>query len=444
MNKYVYIILMSFVLKLLILFQNILIFFLKIFQLTFFKKRNVFESKNIVDPYSESFSKSQLKACACFHFSSEGEFEQIRPLIDKFLDQGERVELIYTSPSVEASVSALIRQYDLSQVRALRLPLTYSLSLKEWVTSKSFFMVRYDFFPSLLILGLGMKSFTLYSCTLKSSSSFSNFIKQRVLNLFTDIYPATEYDANQLKELNTSAQVHEVVDFRTLQIFKRQNTPEKKKRDFFKSLSPLFTSFPIDNRFLFSQCWDYEKELFIKYFSDKDAEFFNNHLIYIAPHLLSEENRANFISFLNDSLSHLPDISVYVIEKNAELSQVENTVREFINSPGIILSFYPGVLCELYPYFSYAYIGGGFGKGLHSVLEPFIGNVSLYIGPNVDRSTEYLTLKEHRWPMKIINSTDELIDFNINYKVDLDISSFIEHNKTMLNKIYQKVKIENA
>jgi 3-deoxy-D-manno-octulosonic-acid transferase len=47
------------------------------------------------------------------------------------------------------------------------------------------------------------------------------------------------------------------------------------------------------------------------------------------------------------------------------------------------------MLCELYQYFDCAYIGGGYEKSIHSVLEPFLMGAKVLCGPKIHRSTEY-------------------------------------------------------
>src|SRR5690606_14635757 len=49
----------------------------------------------------------------------------------------------------------------------------------------------------------------------------------------------------------------------------------------------------------------------------------------------------------------------------------------------------PGRLLELYPQFNFAYVGGGFGRSIHSVLEPLLAGCWSVCGPRIHRSTEF-------------------------------------------------------
>jgi 3-deoxy-D-manno-octulosonic-acid transferase len=54
----------------------------------------------------------------------------------------------------------------------------------------------------------------------------------------------------------------------------------------------------------------------------------------------------------------------------------------------VILINLKGVLCELYSQVGHVYVGGGFGRSVHSVMEPFVAGARVYCGPKVYRSTE--------------------------------------------------------
>lgn len=47
-----------------------------------------------------------------------------------------------------------------------------------------------------------------------------------------------------------------------------------------------------------------------------------------------------------------------------------------------------GILSQLYRYGDLAYVGGGFGKGIHNILEPAAFSVPIIIGPNYRKFNE--------------------------------------------------------
>ncbi|NDF16326.1 hypothetical protein EB061_13595, partial [bacterium] len=67
-----------------------------------------------------------------------------------------------------------------------------------------------------------------------------------------------------------------------------------------------------------------------------------------------------------------------------------------------------GVLVELYPLADAAFVGGGFGKGIHSTLEPAISGLPVLSGPSgVDRFPETLELKEAR-VLTVVRGSEEI------------------------------------
>jgi 3-deoxy-D-manno-octulosonic-acid transferase len=67
------------------------------------------------------------------------------------------------------------------------------------------------------------------------------------------------------------------------------------------------------------------------------------------------------------------------------------------------------MLSSLYRYGPYAYIGGGFGKGIHNTLEAVVNGVPVFFGPNYKRFKEACDLVEIGGAFSV-NSTDELKD----------------------------------
>jgi len=85
------------------------------------KRRLVFERKNLIENNPGWKIKSEA-ADFCFHVSSEGELEQVMPLVNLFLQQQKRIELIFTSPSVEHRVVNL-KNKSPQLLAVLRMPL---------------------------------------------------------------------------------------------------------------------------------------------------------------------------------------------------------------------------------------------------------------------------------------------------------------------------------
>jgi 3-deoxy-D-manno-octulosonic-acid transferase len=368
------------------------------------RKRFEFESKNKDIKY-RSFFKDKVKAHFCFHVSSEGEYEQVGQVIQDLLEKKYKIEILFTSPSVEKRVLELQNQFT-EQVRSLRLeivsynPLDISRDLRRWVSADIFFMVRYDFFKELLELGKSRKKFILLNASLKNKSltGFKAFLHLRKLKIFNCIITANKLEEVRFKKLGLPVIGH--FDFRVVQIQKRLSLAKEnilKRWRSFEQFESLLDLFEKDRRCLYGSFWDYE---------GTKLTTNQSFLHIIVPHQLNNES-------LDRLQSSLPTKS-HIIDESTDLSDL---VLNFRAEPCIIILNLKGILCELYSYFGRAYVGGGFGVSIHSVLEPYLAGCLIFCGPGHHRSTEFDFVKESN-PERIVCLED---------KIDLDFDNKIEH-----------------
>ena len=99
------------------------------------------------------------------------------------------------------------------------------------------------------------------------------------------------------------------------------------------------------------------------------------------------------------------------------------------------------LLSQLYKYADVAYIGGGFGKGIHNTLEAIVFGIPVIFGPNYHKSQEAKKMIELGIG-KSIKSTNELEDI-ANYWLHNNIKSqcldFISKNIGATKKILQEI-----
>ncbi|MDD5570969.1 MAG: 3-deoxy-D-manno-octulosonic acid transferase, partial [Bacteroidales bacterium] len=91
----------------------------------------------------------------------------------------------------------------------------------------------------------------------------------------------------------------------------------------------------------------------------------------IAPHLIKPENINDFISGIN--------------LKAVKFS--EATAENVVDAKVMIIDGI-GFLSHLYQYGNIALIGGGFGKGIHNILEPATFGLPVFFGPNFAKFNE--------------------------------------------------------
>ncbi len=352
----------------------------------FIKKRLDFERLNLTTSASMSFKVLQKKADLCFEISSEGELEQSRALIERALKLNKSIEILYSSPSVEGKCHNLYLGYP-DQVRVLRIPFLsfspfsflYFQSVWQWVTSDVIIFCRYDFFPELLLFKYLGKKLILISGAFKKM----NWYKRESFKLFSSIVAATDLECENFKKLGflSNDQVKSC-DFRILRILERKNkaqallSSKENIQDYLNDLKII----PMDQKIILGSAWASDLTILD---DQKLIEDLKNNLLHlcIVPHILSNEN----LNVLKDKLNHMV--------KSDNLVQIYDGSKPFVKSP-IILFKTSGILCELYSLFQVSYVGGGYERSIHSVLEPFFMHAEVIVGPKIHRSTELDLVRE--------------------------------------------------
>jgi 3-deoxy-D-manno-octulosonic-acid transferase len=321
------------------------------------RERVRFERKNVNDPYSRKF---QSPANLAFEFSSEGEFQQVMPLVTDALAAGKRIELIYFSPSVEKGVRELCEKYP-EKLRSLRYPILTGGFLK-WITSRKLVLVRYDFFPEFLSYP---GELLLVWVTFRKSASWW---KKKFLAKASTIIYATGKDARTGKELGFPGVSF---DFRIEQIRRRLEGKSGKFAEMFPEYGSLeFHRYPREKRLIFGNAWP----------SDI-------HLLEKVPE----------------------DISILVVPHKLESAIISEFEKRLGNRARILNK--KGVLCELYADFGKAYVGGGFETSIHSVLEPLIsGADQISCGPIHHRSTEF-EIADSLGKMTVVKNSQEFTEW---------------------------------
>lgn len=306
------------------------------------RERVSFERKNVSDPFSRKFT---TPADLAFEFSSEGEFQQVLPLITDGVLAGKKIELIYFSPSVEKGVRELCGKYP-ENLRSMRYPILTGGFLN-WITSRKLILVRYDLFPEFLVYSGELSMVWVTFKKERMARRSVSWWKKKFIARARHVIYATEADAKIGRELGKNGSVF---DFRIEQIKRRLEGKAEKFQKSFPEYSGLgFHQVPREKRLLFGNAWPSDIPLL--------DELPENYSVLVVPHKLEPEILAEFEKRLG---------------KRATILNRK------------------GVLCELYADFGKAYVGGGFETSIHSVLEPLIsGADQISCGPIHHRSTEF-------------------------------------------------------
>lgn len=131
--------------------------------------------------------------------------------------------------------------------------------------------------------------------------------------------------------------------------------------------------------------WPVDEEILKEIFSSE--EILHEHIkLVIAPHNISKEGVIR-------TLNLFPDAVLF-----SSLTEGKATDSRVLIIDNV------GMLSSLYRYASFAYVGGGFGKAVHNVLEPLVYGIPVCFGPENKKFHEIAKIKANQCGKEIINS----------------------------------------
>jgi len=312
------------------------------------------------------------KEVLLFHAASVGEYEQIQPILRLINRNKYFVVQSFTSPSIfnQEKDTTL---YDVACYHPFDLPwlsIQFFLSLKP----SKYIITRHDIWPGHIVIAKIFKISLYYiNGNIHQHSIwlrwYMKFISYYLFNKFNKIIVPSNNIAQHLKQLNIPENKIVICrDSRFDQIVYRKDNKKNLgsiSNLFVDSEVILFGSIDInDENIIFNSL----KHIFPK--GTQDLIDQNKKLIFV-PHETDEKT----ISRLQDRLKHLSfQYSIY-------------STSLFDNNSVIIIDTV-GILANLYEYSNIAYVGGGFSRGVHSVLEPAIYNCYIGYGPNIEMLDE--------------------------------------------------------
>ena len=302
-----------------------------------------------------------------FHAASLGEFEQGRPLIEairaRYPEYG--ILLTFFSPSGYE----VRRNYRGADV-VCYLPFDKPRNVRKFLDIANpcmAFFIKYEFWKNYLD-ELRKRQIPVYSV----SSIFRRgqiFFKwyggtyRRVLHDFDHLFVQNELSKRFLAKIGIEhvTVVGDTRFDRVLQI--RDEAKDLPLVERFKSGMPTFIA---------GSSWQPDEDLFIDYF--------NNHpeiKMIIAPHVIDE--------------NHLVEITAKL--KRPYVFYTRADEKNIAQADCLIVNCF-GLLSSIYRYGDMAYIGGGFGVGIHNTLEAAVYGIPVIFGPKYQNFQEAVQLIE--------------------------------------------------
>lgn len=294
-----------------------------------------------------------------FHCASLGEFEQARPIIEQHKKRFPSTPILVTffSPS-----GYEVRKNYSGADMVTYMPLDTPSKAKKFlhiVQPRAIVFVKYEFWLNHLNTALNRNiPVYLISGIFRKNQIFFKSIGapyRKTLRRFTRVFVQDKNSASLLDQIGVDR--HEVAG---------------------------------DTRF------DRVREILESDFNDSSLEHFKNHNTLVAGSTWPVDEA--FISeWLNGSTDRYAIIAPHEIgEKHIAqiIEQFDGAVRlsDNIANAKVVVVDSIGYLSKIYRYGSFAYVGGGFGAGLHNTLEAAVYGLPVVFGPNHKKFNEAVEL----------------------------------------------------
>ena len=304
-----------------------------------------------------------------FHAASLGEFEQGRPLMERIRKEYPQYKILLTfySPSgyevrknYEGADIICYMPVDtrLNAIRFLRL-----------VRPVMAFFIKYEFWSNFLHI-LKHRNIPTYSVSsiFREDQVFFKWYGRNyagVLKCFTRFFVQNEESKRLLEGIGIK-DVDVVGDTRFDRVLQIKEAAKKLPIcEAFRtgvassqSADVPHTDFKV---FVAGSSWPPDENIFIPFFNEhKDWR------LLIAPHVIAEEHLKLILSLIKDK---------------KVVRYTQTTPEEAAEADVLIIDCF-GLLSSMYNYGDVAYIGGGFGVGIHNTLEAAVWNMPVIFGPN--------------------------------------------------------------
>lgn len=290
-----------------------------------------------------------------FHAASLGEFEQGRPLMERLRREHpeRKILLTFFSPS-GYEVRKDYAGADVICYLPFDTPFN-AIKFVKMARPEAVYFIKYEFWRNYIDI-LHRNNVPVYSVSsiFRPGQIFFRWYGRnyaRVLHRMTHLYVQDEASKQLLAGIGVN-QVTVVGDTRFDRVIDIRNAAKP---------LPLVERFAGCWRVLVAgSSWQPDEDIIISYFNTHP-----NLRLVLAPHVVSED--------------HLRQIESKLQRPHVRYSTA--TPKSVAEADCLIIDCY-GLLSSIYRYATVAYVGGGFGVGIHNVPEAAVYGVPVIIGPN--------------------------------------------------------------
>ena len=356
-----------------------------------------------------------------FHAASLGEFEQGRPLIERIRQEYPQYKILQTFFS--PSGYEVRKNYEGADI-VCYLPMDTPGNAKKFINLVNpcmVFFVKYEFWKNYLntLYNKGVPVYSVSSIFRPNQIFFRWYGKgyQQVLKTFEHLFVQNEESKKLLATIgvmNTTV-VGDTRFDRVLDICAAA-----------KQL-PLVQKFKGDAlTFVAGSSWGPDEDIFIKYFNAHPEM-----KLIIAPHVVNDSHMKEIVSKLQRPCIRYTQAT----EENVQQADC------------LIIDCY-GLLSSIYRYGEISYIGGGFGVGIHNVLEAAVYGIPVIFGPNNKkfREAQHLLANKGGFEVNGYEDFEVLMDKFLTDEAYLQASGqaagdYVKNNSGAMEKIMDYVTL---
>ena len=325
---------------------------------------------------------------AWFHAASLGEFEQGRPIMERLRKEHPEYKILLTFFS--PSGYEVRKNYEGADI-VCYLPLDTIINARRFLRAirpEVAFFIKYEFWYNYLhiLKHRGVPVYSVSSIFRANQIFFRWYGKQygRVLKCFTHFFVQNQISKDLLSTINiNNVSITGDTRFDRVMSIKSQAKQLPIVEAFVGGTEcppSSDTLHPSSSKvFVAGSSWPLDEDIFIKYF-DEHPEW----KLIIAPHVIGEDHLKQILGMTKRKV-----VRYTQMETNSQLS----TLNSQLSNADILIIDCFGLLSSIYRYGDVAYIGGGFGVGIHNTLEAAVWDMPVIFGPNNKKFQEAQDLK---------------------------------------------------
>ena len=374
------------------------------------------------------------------HCSSVGEFEQARPIIEWYKRERSqyRIFLTFFSPSCYE----LRKNYNLADW-VFYLPIDTTSNARAFLDCvkpvKAIF-IKYEFWYNYLneLKARNIETYIIAAIFRPSQTffkSYGGFFRKMLCN-YTTLFVQDNQSASLLEGIGIKDNVIICGDTRFDRVYQITHSSAQ---------FPYIELFAKDHfTVVAGSSWAPDEEIIAKVLKN-----FPRTKLVIAPHEIGKERIESVArSFEGYQVIKFSEINAqYGEPAGNDLSSLPDSLIKKLQQSNVLIIDCIGILSSIYKYGKVAYIGGGFGVGIHNILEAATYGLPVVFGPNYRKFKEAVDLLELGGARSIKSATEFYSLFSTLSNVQAELqkrgeicSNYVKQNLGATSKVVSVIE----